>query len=134
MFARSGRRSTRHVTTAATSTKATIPRRTCLRRVIAIYYPTPRMLPVARRVVILFAWIACAARLALAHDAPVVQPLQQLPPQPAGIPWPDASWPAGPVPDGIGDRLDRELAVVDAPDPRLGETRAVVIIHRGRLV
>src|SRR5258706_3058365 len=134
MFARSGRRSTRHATTALTRAKARTPRRTGLRRVIAIYYPTPRMLPVARRVVILFAWIACAARLALARDAPVVQPLQQLPPQPADVPWPDTSWPTGPVPEGIGDRLDRELAVVAARDPRLGETRAVVVVHHGRLV
>ena len=61
--------------------------------------------------------------------------LVPLPRQAPEVPWPGNDWPQGPLPNGIArDRLDRSLAVVDARDARLGETRAVVIIQRGRLV
>lgn len=60
--------------------------------------------------------------------------LHALPAQPEGVPWPTLAWPKGPLPDGIADRLDRALALVGARDPKLGETRAVVVIHKGRLV
>ncbi|MDZ7676776.1 MAG: serine hydrolase [Acidimicrobiales bacterium] len=48
------------------------------------------------------------------------------------MPWPTDAWPEGPVPDGVrlGDLLDR---VMD-PDRDLARTRAVVVVHRGRLV
>lgn len=66
------------------------------------------------------------------HAAP--RDLQALPPQPPGVPWPTIEWPTGPLPLGVADRLDRALALVGAHDPKLGETRAVVVIHHGRLV
>jgi CubicO group peptidase (beta-lactamase class C family) len=50
------------------------------------------------------------------------------------VPWPTVAWPTGPLPVGVTDRLEHALAVVAAPRPGLGETRAVVIIHHGRLV
>jgi CubicO group peptidase (beta-lactamase class C family) len=61
-------------------------------------------------------------------------PLVPLPPQPSDVPWPTEVWPAGSPPEGSADRLQRELSVADARDPTLGETRAVVVIHHGRLV
>ena len=39
--------------------------------------------------------------------------------------WPDPEWEKGPPPAGLD---------LEASDPRLGETRAVVIIHHGKLV
>ncbi len=74
------------------------------------------------------------APTALAQGANAAAALPALPPQTAGVPWPTAAWPAGPLPDDAADPLDRALTLVGARDPRLGETRAVVVIHRGRLV
>jgi CubicO group peptidase (beta-lactamase class C family) len=89
------------------------------------------MLLDARRAVTSF---ALCAFLALAGPRAGAAPLAPLPPQPAGVSWPTSEWPTGPLPSGIDDRLERALAVVDAKQPKLGETRAVVIIHHGRLV
>ena len=51
------------------------------------------------------------------------------------MPWPTTAWPVGPLPAGVSpEKLEAALAVVAKPQPRLGETRAVVIIHRGKLV
>jgi CubicO group peptidase (beta-lactamase class C family) len=62
-------------------------------------------------------------------------PLVPLPRQAHDVPWPGDDWPQGSLPAGVdADRLDRALAVVSQRDTRLGETRAVVIIQRGRLV
>jgi CubicO group peptidase (beta-lactamase class C family) len=61
--------------------------------------------------------------------------LRPLPPQAADVPWPTTAWPVGPLPTGLNpEKLEAELAVIARPQPRLGETRAVVIIHRGKLV
>jgi len=58
-----------------------------------------------------------------------------LPPQAADVPWPTTAWPVGPLPAGVSaGKLDAALAVLAGPQPRLGETRAVVIIQRGKLV
>jgi CubicO group peptidase (beta-lactamase class C family) len=60
--------------------------------------------------------------------------LAPLPRQAADVPWPEDDWPAGPLPPSVtAEKLERSLAVVSARDARLGETRAVVIVHRGRL-
>lgn len=82
---------------------------------------------------LLIATIAFAP-VTLAQGSATVGNLQALPPQPEGVPWPTLSWPTGPLPDGAADRLNRALALVGARDPKLGETRAVVVIHHGRLV
>ncbi len=74
------------------------------------------------------------APTALAQGANAAADLPALPPQTAGVPWPTVAWPTGPLPDGAVDPLNRALALVGARDRRLGETRAVVVIHRGRLV
>jgi CubicO group peptidase (beta-lactamase class C family) len=100
------------------------------------------MLTARRRVVTCLAFgatvglvaVAFPALMALAESTVVAPPLPVLPPQPVDVPWPTTSWPVGTLPEGAADRLDQALAVVAARDPRLGETRAVVIIHRGRLV
>ncbi|HMI86045.1 MAG TPA: serine hydrolase [Polyangiaceae bacterium] len=61
--------------------------------------------------------------------------LVPLPPQAPDVPWPGENWPEGPLPTGVAaDQLERAFAVVGARDARLGETRAVVIVQRGRLV
>jgi CubicO group peptidase (beta-lactamase class C family) len=88
------------------------------------------MLPAARRIVILVgvAWVL-ASGVARADGA-----LVALPTQPAGVPWPTEAWPVGPLPDGVADKIAPLLAVTAARDPKLGETRAVVIVHHGRLV
>ncbi len=62
-------------------------------------------------------------------------PLVPLPPQPADVPWPTQRWPAGPLPPGVdAGELAKLLDVVDRLDDLLGETRAVVLVYRGRLV
>ncbi len=63
--------------------------------------------------------------------------LVALPAQPAGTPWPTYAWPEGPLP-ATQDRA-RFDALVDAafkaqPTEAFGETHALVIVQRGRLV
>jgi CubicO group peptidase (beta-lactamase class C family) len=71
--------------------------------------------------------------LALLAAPAAAAPLAPLPPQPAGVPWPTTAWPTA-EPEVTPGALDRLLAVTAAPQPLLGETRAVVVVHRGRLV
>jgi CubicO group peptidase (beta-lactamase class C family) len=91
------------------------------------------MLSDPRRAVTSLAILGLSAAMApvVAVAAP---PLRALPSQPAAVPWPAATWPTG-LPVGVSaERLDHELAVVATRQPRLGETRAVVIIQQGKLV
>lgn len=60
------------------------------------------------------------------------RPLVPLPTQPDGVPWPTDVWPTGPVPDGVA--LEPLLDAVMDPEGAHGRTRAVVVVHRGRLV
>ncbi|MDB4971288.1 MAG: hypothetical protein JWN44_6977 [Myxococcales bacterium] len=90
------------------------------------------MLPEARHVVTSLAALLALGATALAEPS---QPLQPLPPQAADVPWPTKQWPTGPLPATVtADRLEPFLAVTAARQAKLGETRAVVIIHHGRLV
>jgi CubicO group peptidase (beta-lactamase class C family) len=60
--------------------------------------------------------------------------LVALPRQPEFVPWPTVEWPRGAlfdVPASVRRDIDRAVA---APDRDLGETRAVVVVYRGRLV
>ena len=78
--------------------------------------------------------LAVAGALPLASGA-AAEPLVPLPAQPEGLPWPTKEWPRGPLPAGVpAAEVERLLAVTRATHPLLGETRAVVIIHRGKLV
>ncbi len=62
-------------------------------------------------------------------------PFVALPAQPAGVAWPTQQWPPGPLPSGAdAAALTRLLDAVDRVDNFLGETRAVVVVHRGRLI
>jgi CubicO group peptidase (beta-lactamase class C family) len=91
------------------------------------------MLLAVRRVVTSLAFLVLLPSMALAQGA--VAPLTTLPAQPSDVPWPTVAWPTGVLPSSVvSDRIDQELAIVNARHPRLGETRAVVIIHHGRLV
>jgi CubicO group peptidase (beta-lactamase class C family) len=72
--------------------------------------------------------------LLLVGRAGAAAPLVPLPPQPPGVPWPTQQWPTGPVPPAAVAGVERALAVVAAPDPLLGETRAVVVVQHGVLV
>jgi CubicO group peptidase (beta-lactamase class C family) len=98
------------------------------------------MLPPARRAVILLAWTLFSARVAFtsrsasAESSSPTPSLVALPPQQTDVPWPTQSWPTGSPPEGVEAKLEAALAVVDTRDPKLGETRAVVLVHRGRLV
>jgi CubicO group peptidase (beta-lactamase class C family) len=77
--------------------------------------------------------LAIAAAAAAARAAP--PGLHPLPPQPTDVPWPTRDWPTGPLPAGVSRaQLDKLLAVVDAPQPLLGQTRAVLVVQGGRLV
>jgi CubicO group peptidase (beta-lactamase class C family) len=58
-------------------------------------------------------------------------------PHPEGLPWPTERWPQGPLDASVDtDRLESALArVFEQPWPDdFGETSALVVVHRGRLV
>src|SRR5260370_203518 len=62
-------------------------------------------------------------------------PLVPLPAQPEGVAWPTQQWPTGLLSEGVdADALSKLLDVVDRVDDLLGETRAVVLVQRGRLI
>jgi CubicO group peptidase (beta-lactamase class C family) len=62
-------------------------------------------------------------------------PLVPLPAQPADVPWPTQRWPTDPLSSSVdAGALAKLLDVVDRIDDLLGETRAVVVVHRGSLV
>jgi CubicO group peptidase (beta-lactamase class C family) len=62
-------------------------------------------------------------------------PLVPLPPQPSDVPWPTETWPTGALPATVNKSVvDAALSVTARKDPALGETRAVVIVHHGRIV
>lgn len=89
---------------------------------------------IAPRAAIVLAAVIGVGPAAFGQGRAAPTELQALPPQPEGVPWPTLDWPKGPLPDGVADGLGRALALVGARDPKLGETRAVVVIHHGRLV
>ena len=63
--------------------------------------------------------------------------LPTLPTQPADTPWPTEAWPTGPLPPGAdAGRIDAMLdhAFALQPPADIGETQAIVVIHKGRLV
>jgi len=68
----------------------------------------------------------------LLPDHVAERPLLALPPQPEGVPWPTERWPEGAVPEGVV--LEPLLDAVMDPEGPLTRTRAVVVVHRGRLV
>ncbi len=76
------------------------------------------------------------AAIALAGSA-AAQALHPLPPQPEGLAWPTEAWETAALEDGVdAGALD---AVIEETMARgvgdvMGETRGMVIIHRGRLV
>lgn len=60
--------------------------------------------------------------------------LPRLPPQPDEVPWPATDWPTGPLADDVRtERLEAQLAVAEDP-AQVGQTRALLVVHRGRLV
>lgn len=62
--------------------------------------------------------------------------LRELPVQPADVPWPTDEWPTGQPDDCKQRKLTKLLDVPFADDPpaALGLTRALLIVHRGRIV
>ncbi len=69
-------------------------------------------------------------------EPPHLADLPGLPAQPIGTAWPtDDWWPSGPLPASITGEAERLLALpFDGTDPTFGETYAVVLVHRGRIV
>jgi CubicO group peptidase (beta-lactamase class C family) len=80
--------------------------------------------------------LLAAAATSTAHaEPPAAGALTPLPAQAADVAWPTTAWPVGPLPADVSSaKIEAALAVVAKPQPHLGETRAVVIIHRGVLV
>lgn len=67
----------------------------------------------------------------------MTQTLPTLPEQSPDTPWPTDAWPQGPLPPTVDRaRLDAllEAGFGEKESPTLGETHALVIVHRGRLV
>jgi CubicO group peptidase (beta-lactamase class C family) len=80
------------------------------------------------------AGVLAPAGAGVAAPGPPV-PLTPLPAQPPDVAWPTRQWPTGPLSAAVSPpALEQLLAVVGKRDPLLGETRAVVIVHGGRLV
>ncbi len=83
----------------------------------------------------LFKSLLIAAACAVGMQASA-QGLAPLPPQPEGVAWPTETWPEGDVPAGIEEELSllvRDAMATGVTEP-MGQTRAIVIIHEGRLV
>jgi len=77
--------------------------------------------------------IAAACAVGMQASA---QGLVPLPPQPEGLAWPTENWPEGDVPDVIEEELSlliRDAMATGVTEP-MGQTRAIVIIHEGRLI
>lgn len=62
--------------------------------------------------------------------------LAPLPPQPVGVPWPDADWPVGEPTDVKHRKLAKLVDAAFAADPpsSLGLTRALIVVQHGRIV
>ena len=60
------------------------------------------------------------------------EPLLPLPPQPDGVPWATDQWPTARLDDN--PELDSLLTEAFDPSHPTGETQAIAIVHRGRLV
>ena len=77
----------------------------------------------------LLIWSACGATAS-------AQDLVALLPQPEGLAWPTEGWEVGSLPEEIAADVQAHVDDVMARQrgDELGETRAVVIIHRGKLV
>jgi len=70
-------------------------------------------------------------------EPPALADLPALPPQPTGTAWPTTGWwPTAPLPEAIASDAERLLAQPfgNDADPTFGETYAVVLVHRGRIV
>jgi hypothetical protein len=84
------------------------------------------------------ALVLAAGLLLAAGGAAAAGPLVALPAQPADVPFPQADWPEGAPDPARVDRARLDAALADAfsePDPaRLRRTRAVVVVHGGRIV
>src|SRR5262249_43525662 len=74
-------------------------------------------------------------RFARRYRSQMLMTLPTLPTQAADTPWPTEDWPEGPL-DGDASTFRSLVARAfgEARDPQLGETHALVAIHRGRLV
>ena len=79
-------------------------------------------------------FLICLA-FALAPFA-TAQALVPMPAQPDGQAWPTAGWETGELPPETAETIHAllDLAMVGSRDDLGGETRAVVIVHRGKLV
>lgn len=70
-------------------------------------------------------------------EPPALADLPSLPAQPRGVAWPtDDWWPTAPLAEPIAAEAERLLALPfsDDADPTFGETHAVVLVHKGRIV
>ncbi|RIJ32013.1 serine hydrolase domain-containing protein [Henriciella algicola] len=77
--------------------------------------------------------IAAACAVGMQASAQGLVPLL---PQPDGLAWPTQSWPEGEVPAGVEEELSllvRDAMATSVTEP-MGQTRAIVIIHEGRLI
>jgi CubicO group peptidase (beta-lactamase class C family) len=62
-------------------------------------------------------------------------PLVPLKPQPAGVPFPTTQWPRGPAPASVDAIIKSQFdKAFGGQIKEIGETRAVIIVHNGRIV
>ncbi len=84
------------------------------------------------RNIFLFCVMLALAPLAAAQN----QGLVPLPAQPEGVAWPTHGWETGDLPPDVADKVQElfDIAMGSGRNNTGGETRAIVVIHRGKLV
>lgn len=105
-----------------------------LEALLVNFSPPSSFPPIRRRAFLIGAASAGLAGAAPAQPAPAR--LVALPAQPAGTPWPTKAWPRGAFEAGVdGAAIGRQVeGALAGRFPELGQTRAVVIVRRGRIV
>ncbi|WP_300391397.1 serine hydrolase [Henriciella sp.] len=80
--------------------------------------------------------VIVAAACMMVGLSAAAQELAPLPPQPEGLAWPTDGWEEGALPEGVADDVQALVgeAMQKEPGEPMGVTRAVVIIHDGKLV
>lgn len=81
-------------------------------------------------------FLSALAGVLMLGSGALAEPAVPLPSQPDGVPWPNLTWPVGELPAGAADEVAALIsdAMARTRGDVMGETRSIVIIHRGKLV